>query len=53
MREEQARAATVEAEMAEQQELMQSIKVLNLDTLTPLEALNTLHKLKAKLTSGQ
>lgn len=53
VREEQARAATVEAEMAEQQELMQSIKVLNLDTLTPLEALNTLHKLKAKLTSGQ
>ena len=53
VREEQARAATVEAEMAEQQELMQSIKALNLDTLTPLEALNTLHQLKAKLTSGQ
>ena len=53
VREEQARAATVEAEMAEQQELMHSIKALNLDTLTPLEALNTLHQLKAKLTSGQ
>lgn len=53
VREEQARAATAEAEMAEQQELMQSIKALNLDTLTPLEALNTLHQLKAKLTSGQ
>ena len=53
VREEQARAATVEAEMAEQQELMQSIKALNIDTLTPLEALNTLHQLKAKLTSGQ
>ena len=51
VREEQARAATVEAEMAEQQELMQSIKALNLDTLTPLEALNTLHQLKAKLTA--
>ena len=53
VREEQARAATVEAEMAEQQELMHSIKALNLDILTPLEALNTLHQLKAKLTSGQ
>ena len=53
VREEQARAATVEAEMAEQQELMHSIKALNHDTLTPLEALNTLHQLKAKLTSGQ
>ena len=51
VREEQARAATAEAEMAEQQELMQSIKALNLDTLTPLEALNTLHQLKAKLTA--
>lgn len=51
VREEQARAATAKAEMAEQQELMQSIKALNLDTLTPLEALNTLHQLKAKLTA--
>lgn len=52
VREEQARAATLESELSAQQELMKYIKELDLERLTPLEALNTLNTLKAKLSAN-
>lgn len=52
LREEQAHALAVEAEVGAQKEILQSLRNLNLDDLTPLAALNTLQQLKDKLTES-
>lgn len=52
LREEQAHALAVEAEVEAQKELLQTIRNLNLDDLTPLAALNTLQQIKDKLTKS-
>lgn len=52
LREEKAHSAALEEELDNMQEEIRSIKSLDLERLTPLEALNTLHELKTKLTAN-
>lgn len=47
----QAQAAALQDELSKAQSLMQSIKEIDLNSLTPLQALNTLSSLKETLTA--